>query len=240
MVVHSSGEELIQKEDLASQVYRVLAHRIVTRDYQPGQRLAIQAIADDFGVSVTPVREAFKRLAHEGLLQIQPRKGTIVTRASEQDLVHLYEIRLLLETHAARQPVLRGTFELMQACVDEMSKFDDERLYEDFELYWDYSSHDARFHRLLIRASGNPRLLEIYDNLHTHSLIAPILFGIKTPGRGVEQRQEHRRILEALAQGDGDAAAGAMQAHLVRTLEVLRQRTPDASAQGRVGQGVQR
>lgn len=232
MAIRKSGvldAASILKEDLASQIYRVIAHRIVTREYTPGERLSIQAVADSFDVSVTPVREAFQRLALEGLLEIQPRRGTIVTRITQQDLLHLYEIRMLIETHAARQPISDTTLAAMEDCIAAMAQFDDGRLYEDFELYWNYSSYDSEFHHLLVAASHNPRLLEIYKNLHTHALIAPVLFGLKASDRGVAQRQEHRNIVDALAAGDGSGAARAVEDHLSRTLEVLRHRWPEST-----------
>lgn len=218
----------IVKEDLATQVYRALMHCIVTRVYAPGERLSIQSVADTFDVSVTPVREAFHRLAREGLVESRPRSGTTVAEITLRDIVEIYDIRLMIEVSAAGVPFETDTIQAMLASIYQMDELAGMRLYDDFEAYWTYSSHDAEFHRLLVEGTGNGRLMSIYRDLHAHTLIAPVLFGLKAIARVEEQHEEHRTIVDALEVGDGKRAVDAVRRHLTRTLDVLQQRWPEA------------
>lgn len=225
-------DDAIVRENLATQIYRAVMHRIVTRTYAPGERISIQSVANAFDVSVTPVREAFQRLAREGLVESRPRSGTRVARITLEDVVHIYEVRLLVETHAAATDVDADTLRHMRAAMDGMEALASDRIYEEFEAYWTYSGYDARFHALLVESTGNPRLVRIHRDLHVHSIIAPILFGLKAISRADEQREEHARIVDALERGDRDRAAAAVRGHLSRTLDVLRERWPEAHHDG--------
>jgi len=217
----------IVKEDLATQIYRALMHRIVTRTYVPGERISIQAVAETFGVSVTPVREAFQRMAREGLVESRPRSGTTVAEITLRDIIEIYDIRLLIEVSAAGVPIERDTLEAMRASTSRMEALAGPHLYENFEAYWTYSAYDAEFHRLLVGGTGNGRLMSIYRNLHSHTLIAPVLFGLNAITRIEEQHDEHRTIVDALDAGDGEGAANAVRRHLTRTLDVLQRRWPE-------------
>lgn len=220
------GQEQVTKDDLASQLHRAIAHKIATRILHPGEKVSTASVAKAYGVSVTPVREAFKRLAAEGLIEIRPRKESIVAITTAEKIRDLYEIRTIIEAQAATKSFRLETLTEMRACVEKMAKFKPARLYKDFDLYWQYTSYDRQFHELLVRESGNSRLLEIYKNLHTHTLIAPVLFGYQSRDRGVEQRGEHENILLALSEGNSDHAAQAVHTHLDRTRDVLLERWP--------------
>lgn len=220
------------KEDLATQVYQALMHRIVTRVYAPGERISIQAVASDFDVSVTPVREAFHRLAREGLLESRPRSGTTVARITLRDIVEIYDVRLMIEVAAAAVPFQPDAIAAMRRSIDRMASLAGPHLYDDFDAYWTYSQHDAEFHRLLVRGTGNGRLATIYRELHAHTIIAPVLFGLQAIARVEEQHREHRTIVDALEAGDGDRAVDAVRRHLTQTLDVLQQRWPEARHDG--------
>ena len=218
----------IVKEDLATQAYRALVHRIVTRTYAPGERISIQSVANDFEISVTPVREAFHRLAREGLLESRPRSGTTVAEITLRDIVEIYDIRLMIETAAADVPTEPQTIAAMRASIARMAALAGPHLYDDFEAYWTYSLHDAEFHRLLVQGTGNARLATIYRELHSHTIIAPVMFGLKAIGRVEQQHEEHRTIIAALEDGDGEQAVDAVRLHLTRTLDVLQERWLEA------------
>jgi len=219
----------VTKEDLPSQLYRAIARAIVTGRYRPGAKLVTQALAREYGVSVTPVRDALKRLASEGLVRIEPRVGTTVARISLTDIRDLYEIRELIETFAVQKHFDAATLLEMRRCTSNMVAFDEERLYNDFDLYWEYSAEDARFHRLIVEEAENTRLSEFYASLHTHWLIAPVLFGSRTPGRAAGQRDEHLEIISALEEKDTRRATWAVHHHLRTTLTVLERNWPAPS-----------
>lgn len=217
---------LVTKEDLSSQLYRAIARAIVTGHYRPGSKLVTQAVAREYEVSVTPVRDALKRLASEGLVRIEPRVGTTVAQISLEDIRDLYEIRELVETFAVQKRFGERTLLEMRRCTSNMVAFDEERLYSDFDLYWEYSAEDAHFHRLIVDEAANTRLSEFYASLHTHWLIAPVLFGIRLPGRASDQRDEHLEIISALEKRDARRAKRAIQHHLRTTLTALEQNWP--------------
>ncbi|MEX2534757.1 MAG: GntR family transcriptional regulator [Trueperaceae bacterium] len=223
-------DEQVTKDDLASQLYRAMLNKIVTRVLPPGERLSTVAVAQAYGVSVTPVREAFKRLATEGLIEIRPRKESVVTTITADHIRHIYEIRTIIEAHAVTKGFRAATLDKMRACLDAMAQFQPTLLYDDFDLYWQYSSHDGLFHSLLVTETGNPRLQEIYTNLHAHALIAPVLFGLKSTDRGTEQRTEHEEIMHALSREEGGLAAQAVRKHLDSTRNVILDRWPAQAA----------
>lgn len=223
-----SRNDDIVRDDLATQIYRAIMHRIVTRAYRPGERISIQSVASDFNVSVTPVREAFHRLDREGLLESRPRSGTRVAKITLTNIVHLYEVRELVETYAASNDVDAAVLDEMRSAIDGMEALADDRIYDDFEKYWSYSGYDAQFHSLLVASTGNPKLVAIHRELHVHSNIAPILFGLKAIGRANEQTREHVEIVDALERGDKERAVASVRNHLKRTLDTLRDRWPEA------------
>src|SRR5579883_1759646 len=94
---------------LAGHCYATIREGILRRRFLPGERLVPDDLARELGTSRTPVQEALKRLALEGLVEIQPRRGTVVTRVTAKDVAELAEIRLMIEVHAAAAAVQRAT-----------------------------------------------------------------------------------------------------------------------------------
>src|SRR5512136_2843678 len=90
----------LDRTDLTERTYAVLKDRILTRRMEPGARVSVPEVASALGVSRTPVNDALKRLANEGLVEIVPRRGTFVTGLTASDVSELFDIRLLIEAHA--------------------------------------------------------------------------------------------------------------------------------------------
>ncbi|MEG1445216.1 MULTISPECIES: GntR family transcriptional regulator [Micrococcaceae] len=176
--------------------------------FQPGDALREVALAERFGVSRTPVREALTRLLHEGLLERRAR-GLFVKEIDPEQIMQVYDLRILLEGQAAQEAAsVRTEVDLMrlQALVDRdraLSEPDDAtRLATNIE-----------FHRALWRAAHNPVLEDLLERLATHQIHAPTST-LSVGSRWTEALEEHQRIVENIRERDSAKASGLIQAHM--------------------------
>lgn len=147
---------------LTDQVYAVLHEAIISGRLPAGSRLRIRDLAEQVGTSVMPVREAIRRLEEAGLAEREPHKGAVVKGLTLEELVHVYDVRRLLEGEAARLGAGRitaGECELMQTEYDAMVSAIDERRVIDL------LDHDEAMLTTLYTASGNPILVSMITTL---------------------------------------------------------------------------
>lgn len=180
-----------------------------------GTRLVQPRIAEALGVSTTPVREALRQLAAEGLVQMDVHGGAVVHELSRSELVEVYELRRLLEPIA----VTRAAKEASEASLVEAVELVTAMQHLDGATVW--AEINARFHSVIERASGSPRLVSLLSQLHALSSLYVTHSLLSTPERITRGNAEHREILEAVIDGDADAAAAAVLRHLDGTLRVL-------------------
>ncbi|MDP1657143.1 MAG: GntR family transcriptional regulator [Hylemonella sp.] len=202
---------------LYEEVAELLRQRIFKRELEPGSWIDELKIAEDYGISRTPLREALKVLAAEGLVTMKVRRGAYVTEVNEKDLTDVYHLLSLLESDAAGVVASRATetqLRELKTLHDELEtaarphKQDRERFFEINE----------RFHM---------RLLEIADNRWRDQMVADLRKVMKLnrhhslfkSGRIEESLAEHRAIMAALQAHDASAAIQAMQAHFRNGLE---------------------
>ena len=220
--VRTHDEDRLELRSLQQQVHDQLLGRILRRELEPGERISPPDIAAALGVSITPVRDAVNQMAAEGLVTVTPRRGTVVSPVSIRDIEELYEIRLMVEPQAAEMAASRAS-ETEIARVQELA----DRLesgpatsggrVDDLATYLSEISTDAELHAAVVRAAHNRRLNALYDGLRTHVLVARAVFPRLYRGEP-HRRGEHRRIVEAIADHDGEAASEAMAAHLRQAL----------------------
>ncbi len=197
---------------LYEEVAEQLRQRIFRRELEPGSWIDELKIAEEFGISRTPLREALKVLAAEGLVTMKLRRGAYVTEVSDKDLRDVYHLLSLLESDAAGVVAARATAEQLQelhalhrdlaAAVDDRDRF--------FAL-------NERFHM---------RLLELADNRWRNQMVADLRKVMKLnrhnsllkQGRIAESLQEHAQILAALQARDAEAAVQATRAHFQQGL----------------------
>lgn len=198
---------------LYEEVAELLRQRIYRRELEPGSWIDELKIAEEYGISRTPLREALKVLAAEGLVTMKVRRGAYVTEVSEQDLHNVYHLLGLLESDAAGVVATRATEaeqQELQALHDEL-----EAAAADRDRFF---ALNERFHM---------RLLEIADNRWRDQMVADLRKVMKLnrqnsllkSGRIEESLAEHRAIMAALRRRDAAAAAKAMQAHFRNGLE---------------------
>ncbi len=202
----------ISPRALYEEVAEQLRQRIFRRELEPGSWIDELKIAEEFGISRTPLREALKVLAAEGLVTMKLRRGAYVTEVSDKDLRDVYHLLSLLESDAAGVVAARATAEQLQelqalhrdlaAAVADRDRF--------FAL-------NERFHM---------RLLELADNRWRNQMVADLRKVMKLnrhnsllkQGRIAESLQEHAQILAALQARDAEAAVQATRAHFEQGL----------------------
>ncbi|GIF64407.1 GntR family transcriptional regulator [Asanoa ishikariensis] len=180
-----------------------------------GTHLGQAEIATQLAVSTTPVREALRDLAADGLIRIDPHRGAVVHDLDHDDLREIYEIRSALEPLAIRRAARHITADELAAAgdlLDRMARETDPAAW--LELNW-------AFHALLGRASRSPRLFSLVTSAQG-STARYVGESMKThPDRLAEATVEHRALVDALAGHDGDTCAKLVTAHLQHTLELL-------------------
>lgn len=214
-------------------VYGHLREELFTGRLRPGQWLREQELAEELRVSRTPVREAMRRLAQEGLLLITSNRGVRVRPITLAETVAVYEVRDRLEgmaaalaaSHADRAGIddLLERLEVMMALPDD-----------------DFVSHvrsDNDLHLCLATLSGNPVLAEFVQRLNER--VTPAKVVTRDLNATPEVRAQHRAIVEAVARGDPEAAESAMRAHVRTSLMVLRVRLADGRYGVTEGEGAQ-
>ncbi|TXL69487.1 GntR family transcriptional regulator [Vineibacter terrae] len=192
---------------LADRIARVLAERIVAGRIGPGTRLRQDHVAAEFRASHVPVREAFRRLEAQGLVQSEPRRGVRVPPLDPDAVLEVTEMRAALEVLALRHAVDRiGAAEIAAArdAIASGAVSHDIRVWE---------ATNRRFHRILITPCGMPRLLAAVDDLHRAS--ARFLFATwRALDWQPRSDQEHRACLDAIERGQAAEACRLMEAHV--------------------------
>lgn len=174
---------------------------------KPGEKLDQNEIAELLGVSRSPVRDALRKLAAEGLVQIHPHRGAIVAELSLEELEEIYMLRRVLEGLAARLAVPHLAEERLAALGEILRAMDET---EDVDVWIDLN---YRFHHMIYEAAKRPRLLALIDNLR--NIVAPYIRQyISSPGYRQSAQTSHRRILEACLRRDPVAAQRETEEHL--------------------------
>jgi DNA-binding GntR family transcriptional regulator len=200
--------------------YSLILQAIDSGDYRPGDRLVESELAERFGVSRTPVREALQRLETQSMLSRDGR-SLIVASLDHNALAELYAVRAELEGLAARLAAQHATAEEI-AVLGELVASDRSLLGDPAALV----RANRRFHKQIHLASHNRFLVQQLDLVHRHmALLATTSLAVE--GRGARALEEHEAIVAAIAARDGDRACGALKAHISKAYETRLKR--DAS-----------
>lgn len=203
------GERIVATQ-LERRVYERLLDGIIAGELPPGTPLVEARLAEDFGVSKTPVREALIRLQRDGLVQIEPYRGARVVEPSASDVAEILELRTCIESHisadlARRRP--RGTLRALHRAVrrshaaleaDRREAF--VRSLIEFDDALDNGSHNSRMVRVLAELRNTLALMGALS--------------MRAPGRPARSLAEHEAILAAIEAGDAEAAVAATERHI--------------------------
>lgn len=204
-----------KSDTIAAQISRTLASRIIAGEIEAGAKLRQDHIADEFGASHVPVREAFRRLESQGLVVSEPRRGVRVAGFSLEEVREVAEMRAALETLALRNAVPHLTRAILDQAEEANRAGDRARDVQAWE------EANRAFHRIILTPCGMPRLLNAIDDLHTAS--ARFLFSGWRAEWEAPTDRDHRAILDALRAGHVEGAASALARH-VQTIGQKKQK----------------
>lgn len=204
-------------ESLTDRVHAELRRAIINGQLVPGTLHSIYKLAEQLGVSRTPVREALVKLAEQGMVAIERNRGVRILSTSVHDLEEILSLRLLLEIPATRRAASMVTDELMDGLADALQRMRDAADVEDIH---EMMVHDRRFHRLILEAAGNLRLAAIVDDLRDLILTRGASTANRTRSLDVIL-EEHRALMEAVRAGDPQLAGDLMLEHLTNTGRLL-------------------
>ncbi len=191
-------------------VFESLREAIITGKLGPGERLMEIQMAEEMGVSRTPVREAIRKLELEGLVVMIPRKGAYVAGLSLKDIADVFEIRGALEGLAAGLAAERITDGELEDLERYLVKISEEIETGDLNRVVET---DTDFHSLIYGASRNNRLSQIISNLR-EQIQRFRTTSLSYPGRMKIAVEEHRKIVEAISSRDGELARKLAQEHI--------------------------
>ena len=195
-----------KSDTIAAQISKTLASRIIAGEIEAGSRLRQDHIAEEFGASHVPVREAFRRLESQGLVVSEPRKGARVAGFSLEEVREVAEMRAALEGLALRNAVPHLTKSILDQAEEANRAGDHARDVQAWE------EANRRFHRIILTPCGMPRLLKTIDDLHAAS--ARFLFSGWRAEWEAPTDRDHRAILDALRSGQGEMAASVLARHV--------------------------
>ena len=201
--------------------YESIRRALVEGRFAPGERLREVALAQQLGISPTPVREALARLKQEGLIEFEPRRGAVVPQLGPDDVVEVYELREVLEGFAARRAAerhdtapQRQRLARLAAIVTEAGQLADRQHTPE------YNRLDSELHQTLLEMAENQRLLRVYRSVHAQ-VQAVRRRAIHLPGRPAKSHREHRRIVAAIRAGDADRAEAETRRHIASVKEAV-------------------
>lgn len=208
------------------QVLEHLREAIMALDLAPGTVLARQELAEQFGVSQTPVREALMRLNEEGLVDVFPQHATLVSRIDIGAARQAHFLRRAIELELVRDLALQRTEGLVEALQRQIAL---QQALAEAQQYGDFVAADRRFHQLLYEAAGMAELVDLVGRVSGHVDRLRRLH-LPTAGKTALILRDHRAIAEAIAAGDATGAQDALRTHLSGTLsavEEIRRLHPD-------------
>lgn len=195
-----------KSDTIAAQISRTLASRIIAGEIEAGAKLRQDHIAEEFGASHVPVREAFRRLESQGLVVSEPRRGVRVAGFSLDEVREVAEMRAALEALALRNAVPHMTKAILDQAEEANRAGDRARDVQAWE------EANRTFHRIILAPCGMPRLLKTIDDLHTAS--ARFLFSGWRAEWEAPTDRDHRAILDALRGGQTEMAASVLARHV--------------------------
>lgn len=201
--------------------YESLRKAILHGEFEPGAKLNEVALSDRLHISRTPVREALRQLASDGLVEVEPNRGARVVRWDEGDLADIFPLRALLEGYGAARAAVRRSEENLQRLdrlVGEMDSLevragDDDAIAERTRL-------NNEFHREIIAASGSPRLELALSQLINVPLILRT-YSVYSDAALTRSQQQHRDLLDAIRLGNPKWAESVMTAHILAAHEEI-------------------
>jgi DNA-binding GntR family transcriptional regulator len=202
---------------LYQEVAERLRQRIFAHELPPGTWIDEQKLAEQYGISRTPLREALKVLASEGLVELKPRRGCYVTEISAQDINDIFPLMAMLEGRCAAEAVKRAK----RSDVDDLKAIHDvlEKSAKEDKIDAFFEANQE-FHRKIQELAGNRWLLTVIQDLRKVLKLSR-MHSLSIEGRLQQSLDEHRAIMAAILAGQPEQAEKAMHDHLLSGREAL-------------------
>ncbi|GAX90114.1 GntR family transcriptional regulator [Effusibacillus lacus] len=208
---------LDDRSTLHERVVSRLREAILKGEFEPGERLVQEELAEAMGVSRMPIREALRQLEKEGLVTLEPHKGAIVTPVTSNDIEEIYYLRAVLEAIAVERSLPNLTQEDKRTLRQLADDMEQAALSEDVE---QFVLKNAEFHRIMRKGCGWRRAHMILEMLwhgfppHTPGIL---------PGQMERSLTEHKEMLELIEKGDAERLQSVIRKHILRTGEAFKE-----------------
>lgn len=212
----------ISNQSLADQARDLIRRAIFEGEIKPEERLTIERIAADFGISRTPVREALKALETDGIVRIHPHRGAVVQRFEKAEIHDRYTVRALLEGFAgelACRNDAAGVARELEANCTQLARAMAGIRDDDLDAVRRLVELNFRFHEAILAASGSPTVLRLLEALKMP--VAYRLYTWRDAGRRKVSLDFHRRIARAFREGKPAAVRKQIEAHLLEARDFL-------------------
>lgn len=202
---------------LREMVYEELKMQILTGTIIPGTRMMEVELAEEMGVSRTPIREAIRKLEKEGLVTIEPRRGAYASQISTGDMVEILEVRQNMEGLAAFFAASRMKSDQLEELREVAAKYNDAVTEGNME---NMIRFDTRFHRIIVESCNNKILVQMIEQLQELVLRFRYIY-YDNFRRAENMPEEHKMILEAIECGNAEAARDAADIHIARLKDLV-------------------
>ncbi len=212
-------KQIERHQTLREKILETIRDAILKGSLKPGERVSEPDLAERFGISRTPIREAFRQLESEGYLVVVPRKGAVVASLSERDIEEFYAIKIILEGFAARMAADKLTekeIERLESINERLHK-----IAKDGDVKTFFRVHNE-FHEVFIKAAGNDKLSEMINQL-VMKFKRLRLASLSQPGRMVVSIEDHQDMIQAFRDHDGNRADSLVRHAATIGAEVLIQ-----------------
>jgi DNA-binding GntR family transcriptional regulator len=192
----------------SDEVAKEIMTAIATGALKPGQRLVEVSLCELFGVKRNKIREALRKLEHDGFVNITPNVGAVVSEVSRIDIEQMYDLLAVLDGMSVMLVtpcIVPEQLAILEAILEKMEATDDPALYAD---------HNNEFHSLLCTYSENSRLMKVAENLR----LSIMAFGFRSffaPGQIAASNRDHRNVLQAIKESKPDKAEKVMRKHVL-------------------------
>jgi DNA-binding GntR family transcriptional regulator len=200
-------------------VYEELKMQILKGQIVPGTRMMEVEMAEEMGVSRTPIREAIRKLEKEGLVTIEPRKGAYASQISTKDMVDILEVRQNMEGLAAYYAALRMTDEQKKKLSETNDAYNKAVIENNTP---DMIKYDTAFHHQIVEGSGNKMLVHMIEQLQELVLRFRYLY-YDDFKRAEKMPREHKVIYDAIVTGDTEKARKAADVHIDRLKKLVEE-----------------
>lgn len=199
--------------------YKHIKNLIVKCKFKGGDRLRLNALANEMKISITPIREALKQLEKDELIKVIPNKGAIVVSIFLKDVSEIYDIRFSLEALA----IQLISNKVDSSFLEELCKVHEEgQKYLSINDITSYQYYNQKFHELLIKRTGNGRLIKIMNRIRDHmSIIIFNNLSLEKVERTIKHSKEHLQIINALKSSDFTLAERLTKKHIVSSKEEI-------------------